>query len=341
MMYKNGIPKIIAEAGINHNGDIKNAFKLIDVAEKSGADFVKFQTFIPNNLSTNYATTVTYQKNRTKENYQKSLLEKNNLKFSDFKKLYNYTKKKSIKILSSPFDNESLEFLLSLKLEYIKIPSGEITNYFLLKALSEHKSKVILSTGMSSYKEISVALNLLISKKINLDDIIILHCISNYPTKNKDVNLQNMVYLKDKFRTKVGFSDHTIGSKAAEIAVALGANFIEKHITLDKRMKGPDHKISLNPIQFNLFVKKLQNTRVLLGKKQRALTFLENENKLKSRKSLVAKKNIKKNDIFSFKNLTAKRPGTGISPMEIKNIIGKKSKSEYKKDQLISSNEEK
>tara|TARA_B100001057_G_scaffold60283_1_gene53476 strand:+ start:542 stop:1564 length:1023 start_codon:yes stop_codon:yes gene_type:complete len=340
-MFKNGIPKIIAEAGINHNGDIKNAFKLIDVAEKSGADFVKFQTFIPNNLSTNYATTVTYQKNRTKENYQKSLLEKNNLKFSDSKKLYNYTKKKSIKILSSPFDNESLEFLLSLKLEYIKIPSGEITNYFLLKTLSENKSKVILSTGMSSYKEISVALNLLISKKINLDDIIILHCISNYPTKNKDVNLQNMVYLKNKFRTQVGFSDHTVGSKAAEIAVALGANFIEKHITLDKRMKGPDHKISLNPIQFNLFVKKLQNTRVLLGSKQRVLTVLENENKLKSRKSLVAKKIIKKNDIFSFKNLTAKRPGTGISPMKIKNIIGKKSKSEYKKDQLISSNEEK
>ena len=341
MMFKHDSPKIIAEAGINHNGDIKKAYKLIDVAEKSGADFVKFQTFIPNNLSTNYATTVTYQKNRTKENYQKSLLEKNNLNFSDFKKLYKYTKKKSIKILSSPFDNESLEFLLSLNLDYIKIPSGEITNFFLLKTLSEYKSKVILSTGMSSYKEISDALNLLISKKINLDDIIILHCISNYPTKNRDVNLQNMVYLKNKFRTQVGFSDHTIGSKAAEIAVALGANFIEKHITLDKKMNGPDHKISLNPKQFNLFVKKLHDTKTLLGKSHRILTLSENENKSKSRKSLVAKKNIKKNDIFSFKNLTSKRPGTGISPMKIKKIIGKKSRSEYKIDQLINSNEEK
>lgn len=331
--------KIIAEAGINHNGDINKAFSLIDKAKEAGASFVKFQTFIPKNLVTKYAETVTYQKKTSKESYQLNLLSKNCLNFSQFKQLYSYSKKIGINLLSSPFDEQSLNFLLKLKLDYIKIPSGEITNYFLLKKLSKYKIKVILSTGMSHYNEIKEAVSILISGKLNIEDIIILHCISNYPTSIDDVNLNNMLTLKKKFKTQIGFSDHTLDSTSSEIAVALGAQFIEKHITLDKRLKGPDHKISLSPREFKYFVKKLNNVCTILGYSNRILSINEKENRNKSRKSLVAKKNIKKNEKFSFINLTAKRPGYGVSPMHIKKIFNKKSKRDYHYDEIIKKDE--
>ncbi len=331
---------IIAEAGINHNGDINKAYKLIDFAKESGAQFIKFQTFIPQNIVTKYAKTVTYQKNNSKELYQYNLLKNNCLNFSDFTKLYNYAKKKRIDLISSPFDDESLDFLLKLKLKFIKIPSGELTNYFMLKKLSSSNSKVIMSTGMSTFKEINQALEILLQGKLKLNDIILLHCVSNYPTTISQVNLNNIIEMKKKYKTIIGFSDHTLGSTCSKIAISLGAEYIEKHITLNKKLKGPDHKISLNKTEFKSFVKELNEVKIILGNYKRTFSKNEIENRSKSRKSIVAKKNILKNEIFSMKNLTAKRPGNGLSPMKILKILGKKSKYNYSLDDMIRKNEE-
>lgn len=328
---------IIAEIGVNHNGSLKIAKKLIDIAKKSGADFVKFQTYKTENIVRKFTRMAAYQKkNLKKEITQFEMLKKLELSENSHKNLINYCKKKKISFLSSPFDLESLNLLFRLKIFNIKIASSEITNFFLLKSIAQKAKKIFLSTGMSNMKEISDALNILTKSGVKKKNIIVLHCHSDYPTKLKNVNLLAMLEIKKKFKVDVGYSDHTIGLETGIAAVSLGAKVIEKHITLNRNMCGPDHLASMNPNDFTNFVKSIRNTEVLLGKNIKKATKAEIKIRKLVRKSLVAKKNIIKGEVFSEKNIISKRPENGISSIFFDKVIGKKSKKNFKTDQFIS-----
>ncbi len=332
MSLKKNKTIIVAEAGVNHNGSLPLAKKLIDVASKAGADYVKFQTFNVDNLILKNTKTANYQKKNLKNNIsQYSMLRKYQLTDSNHRDLINYAKKKKIKFLSTAFEEESLKLLMKYDLDYIKIPSGEITNYLLLKKISKLKKKILLSTGMATIKEIQQALKVLKKAKKNL---IILHCTSDYPANLKDLNLNFLNKLK-KFGYEVGYSDHSTSIITPSIAVALGCRVVEKHFTLSKRLNGPDHKASLEPNELIKMVNYIRDTEKILGSKDKKITRSENKTKLLVRKSLVAKKNIKKGEIFSEKNITAKRPGKGVSPFNLLKFLGKKSTKNIKKDQFI------
>lgn len=321
---------IIAEAGVNHNGSVKIAKKLVDLAKLAGADYVKFQIFntqdhiVKNTKLTNYQI-----KNLKKKVSQYKMIKKLELSDSEFKKIYSYTKQKKIKFLLSCFDLTSLNFYLKLNPEIIKIPSGEITNLPLLEKIGKARKKVILSTGMSTYKEIKDALKILVKSGTKLSNITVMQCTTDYPCKIEDVNLNVIPELIKKFKCKVGFSDHTQTHEAAIISVLLGSSVIEKHITLNHNMKGPDHIASFDLNEFKSFVLKLRNINLILGKKNKFLTKGERDNINLVRKSLVALKYIKKGEKFSKKNIGAKRPGNGVSPMKIYSFIGKKSKKNF------------
>ena len=322
--------EIIAEAGINHNGDIKRAFKLVDIAKRSDADYVKFQTYKTESLVLQNAKKAKYQKSKLTEN-QFEMLKKSELSFENFYKIYQYTKKKKIKFLSAPFDIESAVFLKKIGLKIIKIPSGEITNIPLLNYISSTKMNVILSTGMASIKEIDVAVKIL--KKNNLS---ILQCNSAYPTDIGDMNLNVIKFFLKKYKfAKIGLSDHSIGFESGIAAVAIGAKIVEKHFTENKKLNGPDHKISLNPEELKYFVKCLKNIPKALGKYQKKITKSEKINILPARKSIFASIDIKKGDKFSEKNITTKRPQKGIKASEWNKVLNRKSKYNFKKNQLI------
>jgi N,N'-diacetyllegionaminate synthase len=323
---------IIAEAGVNHNGNIYLAKKLIDVASKAGADYVKFQTFDVDHLILKNTKTAIYQKRNLKNDIsQYSMLKKYQLTDSKHKQLINHSKKKKIKFLSTAFEEKSLGLLKKYKLDYIKIPSGEITNYPFLKKISKLKQKVLLSTGMATVDEIKQALKVLKKRK---KDIIILHCTSDYPAKLKDLNLNFIKKLK-KFGYEVGYSDHSSSIITPSIAVALGCKVVEKHFTLSKKLKGPDHKASLEPNELIKMIGFIRDAENMLGSQDKIITKNEQKTKLLVRKSLVASNNIKKGEIFSLKNITTKRPGGGVSPFKIKKYLGKKSTKQFKKDQFI------
>ena len=332
MSLKKNKTIIIAEAGVNHNGSIKLAKKLIDVAQKAGADYVKFQTFDVDHLILKNTKTATYQKKNLNKNIsQYSMLKKYQLSYKHHKDLIDYSKKKKIKFLSTAFDIKSLNLLQSFKLDYIKIPSGEITNYLLLKAISKLNKKILLSTGMATINEIKQALKSLRRKK---EDIIILHCTSDYPANLKDLNL-NFLHKLKRLGYQVGYSDHSENVIVPSIAVALGCRVIEKHFTLSKKLKGPDHRASLEPKELASMINHIRETEKILGSKNKVITKSEQRTKLLVRKSLFALKNIKKGEIFTEHNLTTKRPGNGLSPFMIKKLMGKKSSRSYKKDQRI------
>ncbi len=326
---------IIAEAGVNHNGSFNNAKKLILQAKKCGADFIKFQKFNAENLVTKKAKLANYQRKMYKNISQYQMLKKLELRDSDYKKLYKIAKKIKIKFLCSCFDKESLKFLQFYKNEFIKIPSGEINNLPLLKYAGSLKNKVILSSGMSTIDEISLAIKTIIGSGTNKKNIYLLHCNSDYPTNIKDVNLRAFEQLKKKFGLKLGYSDHTTSQEVPIIAVALGAKIIEKHFTLNKNLKGPDHVASFNPKEFKELVENIRKTEVILGKNEKIVTASEKKNKSLVRKSLVAKKAIEKGEKFNNNNITIKRPGNGISPSKFFQVIGKKSKYSFKPDELI------
>lgn len=328
---------IIAEAGTNHNGSLKLAKKLIDVAADAKADFIKFQTSIPHLHISKFAKQANYQiKNfKVKSFNQLKMAEKLSLRYSDFLKLNNYCKKKSIKFLSTPFDLHSIDFLNKLNMNYFKIPSGEINNYPYLVKVAKLKKKIIMSTGMSDLTEIYKSVSILKKFGVKNRNLILLHCNTEYPTPFDDVNLKAMILLKEKFRCKVGYSDHTNGIEVPIAAVALGAEVIEKHLTLNKNMKGPDHKASLEPKDFKNMVKSIRNIEKSLGIKKKFISKSEKKNILIARPSIVAKKKIFKGDIFTEKNLTIKRPGNGISPMRWKKILGKKAKQNFAEDEII------
>ena len=325
---------IIAEAGVNHNGSLDIAKKLVDEAKKSGADCIKFQTFIAENIISKNAKQAKYQtKNIGKEQSQLEMIKKLELSFEDFKQLNNYCIEKNIDFLSTAFDLESIDFLESLSMNTWKIPSGEITNLPYLIKIAKLKKKVILSTGMSTMQEIEDAVN--IFKKYGTNDITILHCTTQYPTLFEDVNLNAMLSIKEKFGYDVGYSDHTKGIEVPIAAVALGATVIEKHFTLDNNMIGPDHKASLQPDELKKMVESIRNIELSLGDGRKVVANSEKENMSIARKSIVAKKSIRKGQLLSEENITVKRPGDGISPMKWFDVLGTVAIRDFEEDELI------
>ena len=327
---------VIAEAGVNHNGSIDLAKELIDAAVDSGADIIKFQSFKASDLVTKKAKKAQYQiLNTSNEESQFNMLQKLEISFEQQKELKNYAEDKNIEFLSTGFDLNSIKFLNKINLKRFKIPSGEITNLPYLRLIGSFKKKVILSTGMANLKEISDALEQLYIAGLDKDDVTILHCTTQYPAPLKDINLRAMNTLKNTFKTKVGYSDHTLGIEISLAAVALGAEVVEKHLTLDRSLVGPDHMASIEPYEFSNLVKGIRKISLALGSAEKKISDCEIDNKKIARKSIIAKTKIKKDDIFSEENICAKRPGTGISPMEWDKIIGLKSKKDFDQDDLI------
>ena len=326
---------IIAEAGVNHNGNLKLAEQLIIAAKKAGADIVKFQIFKAERLATKDTPKADYQK-KTKFKNQYQMLKKLEFKENDFLKLKKICKKKKIEFLTSFFSENDLHLVSKLKLKRIKVPSGEITNYPLLKRIGSLKKKIILSTGMCNLTDINQAVSLLIKSGANKKSISLLHCNTEYPTPLSDVNLRAINVLKRKFKIEVGYSDHTTSIETPIASVVIGAKIIEKHLTINKNLKGPDHKSSLNPLEFKKMVQSIRNTEKLIGIEKKFLSKSEKKNILKCRQYLVANKLINKNDTLGYNNITTKRTGTGgISPMKIPDLFGRKAKKNYKKDEKI------
>ncbi|MCF8453568.1 MAG: N-acetylneuraminate synthase [Pedobacter sp.] len=332
---------IIAEAGVNHNGDIRLAKKLVDAAVDAGVDYVKFQTFKASNIVSKQAKKAGYQKeNMTNgDDTQLSMLENLEMDESMHIELIRYCEQKSIKFLSTPFDLESIELLKRLNIKLGKIPSGEITNLPYLRAMARAFPFIVLSTGMSEMEEIKDAVKVLLDNGTQSKDLIILHCNTEYPTPMQDVNLLAMNSISNELNISVGYSDHTLGIEVPIAAVALGAVMIEKHFTLDKTMEGPDHKASLDPLELKAMTHAIRNINIAMGVAVKAATPSEIKNKESVRKSIVAKYDIKKGDVFSEKNLTVKRPGNGINPMKWDEVIGKTATREFSIDDLIETND--
>ncbi len=329
---------IIAEAGVNHNGNMSYAYKLIDIAKKSGVDAIKFQSFIAKDEISKFAKKANYQKSfKNDSQSQLEMVKKLELSFEQQILLIKYCNKKKIQFISSPFDVSSIGFLHKQKIDLVKIPSSEIDNIPYLEEISKKFKNIILSTGMSNIREIKYALNIL--NKDRRKNISLLHCVSAYPTPPNQTNLNLINELKKEFGLNVGFSDHTIGINIPVFAVFAGANIIEKHFTLNKNLSGPDHKISLNPRELEKMVRKIRSANEILGNKEKIILKSEKLNFKIVRKSIVAKIDIKKGDIFSNFNITTKRPRNGISPIFWNKIINKKSKYNYKVDQPLKKDE--
>lgn len=322
---------IIAEAGVNHNGSIELAKKLIDVAKNCGCDAVKFQTFIAKNVVSKFAKKAQYQiENTNNDESQLEMIKKLELSFTDFLELKNYCDIQKIIFMSTPFDLESIDFLASLKMTIFKIPSGEITNLPYLRKINSLKTKVILSTGMANLEEIANALKILQDCEVS-----ILHANTQYPTPMEDVNLNAMLTIKNKFNVEIGYSDHTQGIEIAIASVAIGAKIIEKHFTLDKKMPGPDHIASLEPDELKAMVNSIRNIEKAFGDGIKRPSKSEINNIEIARKSIVAKIKINKGEVFTEKNITTKRPALGISPMKWDEIIGSIAQKNYEEDELI------
>lgn len=328
---------IIAEAGVNHNGSIDIAKKLVVAAKDAGADIVKFQTVNLNKFITDQAAMADYQIDNTgKKQSQREMLEKLQLSFDEFSEIASFCKEIGITFLSTANEEDSIKFLDGI-VDYWKIPSGLVTDFPLLRDISMRKKPVILSTGMCVMEEIEDAINVLKSGVI--EDITILHCTTNYPAPIEDVNLRAMWALAERFNCPVGYSDHTPGIEVSIAAVALGASVIEKHFTLDRNMVGPDHKASLEPNEFREMVKAIRKVEIALGERIKKPSDEEMKIRNVARKSIVARKNIDKGDIFSEENLIAKRPGSGMSPMKWNDLIGRQAKKPYLSDELIANME--
>lgn len=329
---------IIAEAGVNHNGSIENALRLIDAAVEAGVDYVKFQTFKSENLVTKSAKKADYQvKNTgTVDNSQFEMLKKLELSHENHKILVDYCNTRNIRFFSTAFDLESLQYLKNLDLELVKIPSGEITNLPYLRKAAQLFNRVILSTGMCTMQEIESAIHVFLNEGVTKNNITILHCNTEYPTPMQDVNLRAMLSIRQYLGTDIGYSDHTLGIEVPIAAVALGATIIEKHFTLDKNMPGPDHAASLEPYELKAMVNAIRNIeKAISGTGEKEPSESEKKNIAIARKSIVAKRDIKKGEIFSEENITVKRPGSGISPMKWDEIIGIVAFKDFNADDLI------
>jgi len=328
---------IIAEAGVNHNGSLETAKKLIDVACDAGADFVKFQTFKAETLVTPTAKKASYQENLTSAHEsQFDMIRKLELDRSAHEELIRYCRSKGILFLSTAFDHDSIDLLYELDILLYKIPSGEITNLPYLRHVGRMGKPIIMSTGMATLAEVSDALNILINAGTNKEEITVLHCNTEYPTPFEDVNLNAMLTMRNELEVKVGYSDHTLGIEMPIAAVALGASIVEKHFTLDRSLPGPDHRASLEPEELKAMVSAIRNIEKAMGDGNKQPSSSELKNIPIARKSIVASETIKAGERFTEENLTAKRPGTGISPMEWDNLLGKTAPHDFNKDDLIS-----
>lgn len=326
---------IIAEAGVNHNGNIKIAMKMIDIAVKANANFIKFQTFIPENLVKGSCGLTKYQKINTNFKNQLQMLKKLSLSFDDFKKIKRKCDEKKIEFMSSPFDDDSIEFLKKIKVKYIKIPSGEITNIPYLEKIGMLNLKVILSTGMSNMSELVIALKILMKSGTKKSNITVLHCNSEYPAKINELNLCSIKYIKDKLNIKVGYSDHSIGYEASLMALSLGATVLEKHFTLNKKLSGPDHKASLSPNELINYIFKIRTFEKSIGKYHKKPSSSEIKNINLIRKKIIAKKEILKGEKFDNKNLTTVRSSSGLCASKWYQLIGKKANQKFLKNQSI------
>lgn len=328
---------IIAEAGVNHNGSLEIAKRLVDVAVEAGVDIIKFQTFKSENLVSKATKQAEYQQRNVgrKDEGQLAMLKKLELSVEDHHELIQYCNERNIRFCSTAFDMESIDFLHSLNKGLWKIPSGEITNYPYLKKIASFHEPIILSTGMCELSDIEAALNVLIEEGACKDDITVLHCNTEYPTPFADVNLKAMLEIGNKFGVKIGYSDHTKGIEVPIAAVALGATVIEKHFTLDKNMEGPDHKASLEPDELKAMVSAIRNIEQALGTGHKEISVSERKNIEIARKSIVATCDIKKGELLTEDNLTTKRPGTGISPMRWKEVIGTVATRDYSEEDMI------
>ena len=326
---------IIAEAGVNHNGRLAMAKRLIDAAAAAGADYIKFQTFNAADLVTAKALKADYQQRTTEGNHQLEMLKKLELSEKNHVILKKYAGQRKIKFLSTAFDDKSISLLKKLNIKTGKIPSGEITSLPYLIKMAQAFRKIIISTGMSNMLEIEKALKVLYANGVKKKNITVMHCTSEYPASFNKVNLLAMLTIKKKFDIAVGYSDHTTGIEVPVAAVALGATVIEKHLTISRNLKGPDHSASLEPDEFKKMVSMIRNIENALGEPIKQPTAIELKNAIAARKSIVAATDIKKNSKFTEKNITIKRPGNGISPMNWYHIIGKKAKKDFLTDEQI------
>lgn len=324
---------IIAEAGVNHNGSLETAKLMVDSAKEAGADCIKFQTFVAKKLASKNAGKAEYQQQQTGNESQQDMLSKLELSFNEFAELNQYCKAKEIEFLSTGFDFDSIDFLNSLSMKKWKIPSGDITNLPYLIKIAELNKPVILSTGMSTMRDIRDAIQVL--KKHGSGDITVLHCTTEYPTPFEDVNLAAMKTINEEFSVPIGYSDHTRGIEIPIAAVAMGATVIEKHFTLDRNMEGPDHKASLEPDELKAMVSAIRNVEVSIGRSEKQPVESEKKNMDVARKSIVANFPIKKGEVFTEKNITVKRPGNGISPMKWFEVIGQSAIRDFEEDELI------
>lgn len=329
---------IIAEAGVNHNGSMENAFRLVDAAADAGVDYIKFQTFKAEKLVSSSAKKAEYQVQNTRnaEETQLQMLQKLELSQEQHAQLIAYCHKKNIQFFSTAFDLDSLAYLHEVGLKMVKIPSGEITNLPYLRKAARLFRQVILSTGMTTISEIKDAVTVFTEAGIPKENITILHCNTEYPTPMDDVNLKAMLHIQEVFGTEIGYSDHTLGIEVPIAAVALGASLIEKHFTLDKNMEGPDHKASMEPDELKAMVSAIRNIeRALSGSGLKEVSPSERKNIAIARKSIVATKEIHKGELFTEDNIGVKRPGTGISPMKWDEVIGRVSQHNFAEDELI------
>ena len=335
-MKKKNKTLIIAEAGVNHNGNINLALKMVDIAARAKADFVKFQTYYTDDLVQKKVGLAKYQEQNLKGvSSQYKLLKKFELSISDHLKIIKRCKKKKIKFLSSPFDLKSIDLLKKLKLNLFKIPSGEITNIPYLRKIGALKKKIILSTGMSNTEEIKKAIKTIISSGTKKKNLTVLHCSSEYPAEKNNLNLLSIPLMKKKFNINVGYSDHSLGLQASFTAVALGAKVIEKHFTTNKILSGPDQKASISPNQLTNLVKGIRSIESTLGNNIKKPYSAELKNLKFIRKFIVAKKKIQKGEKFTDKNITTKRAIVGISASRWEWVIGKKAKKDFLYDENV------
>lgn len=326
--------RIIAEAGVNHNGSLVAAKKMVLAAKEAGADYIKFQTFLPEKLVSKYAQKADYQKQTTKQGEsQLEMLQKLTLTQEDFLELKEYCQKHGIGFLSTPFDLESIYFLDKLDMDFWKLPSGEVTNMPYLLEIGKTGKPVVMSTGMCESEEVAEAVDCL--RKAGTKEISLLHCNTEYPTPMEDVNLRAMQTMRHDFCLPVGYSDHTFGIEVPIAAAAMGACILEKHFTLDRTLEGPDHLASLEPKELKAMVEAVRNVEQAMGNGRKMPSESEKKNREAARKSIVAKKRIRKGEIFTEENLTAKRPGNGISPMKWFEVLGQRAGRDFEEDELI------
>ena len=327
---------IIAEAGVNHEGELTTALRLVDAATDCGADIVKFQTFTADSLATPDADKAEYQKVTTSiKETQFEMLRKLELSHTDHLVIIERCQERGIGFLSTGFDIESVNMLMGLEIDRIKIPSGEITNLPYLRHIGGLGRPIILSTGMADLEEVRSALDVLLSAGTPKEDVTVLHCTTEYPAPMCDVNLQALVTMRDAFGVNVGYSDHTMGHEVAVAAVALGACVIEKHLTLDRTAAGPDHSASLEPAEFADMVRAIRNIELALGNGIKIPQPSEIDNMAVARKSLVAAAAIREGDQFTSVNITTKRPGSGLSPMLLDDVLGRKATRDFAPNEMI------